>query len=92
MPGPDTVERYGGVPPFAETQNYVKRITSALAQAKPHSCAVARPFCKKQAVCKVIKPASTASSVRSGSLRRLSRVEADLMPGIGELEVPWAAC
>jgi len=29
--GPDMVERYGGVPPFAETQNYVKRITTALA-------------------------------------------------------------
>ena len=27
--GPDMVERYGGIPPFAETQNYVKRITSA---------------------------------------------------------------
>src|SRR5579884_2262923 len=26
--GPDTVLRYGGVPPFAETQNYVKKITS----------------------------------------------------------------
>jgi hypothetical protein len=31
--GPDMVERYGGIPPFAETQNYVKRITSELAQA-----------------------------------------------------------
>jgi soluble lytic murein transglycosylase-like protein len=29
--GPDMVERYGGIPPFAETQNYVKRITTALA-------------------------------------------------------------
>jgi len=27
------VERYGGVPPFAETRNYVKRITSELAKA-----------------------------------------------------------
>ena len=33
--GPDLVERYGGVPPFAETQNYVKRIISELAQARP---------------------------------------------------------
>jgi soluble lytic murein transglycosylase-like protein len=31
--GPDTVERYGGIPPFAETQSYVKRITSELAKA-----------------------------------------------------------
>jgi hypothetical protein len=25
------VDRYGGVPPFAETQNYVRQITSKLA-------------------------------------------------------------
>jgi len=31
--GPDMVERYGGIPPFAETQSYVKRITSQLVQA-----------------------------------------------------------
>jgi soluble lytic murein transglycosylase-like protein len=31
--GPDMVERYGGIPPFPETQNYVKRITSALAKS-----------------------------------------------------------
>ena len=30
--GPDMVERYGGIPPFPETQNYVKRIVSALAK------------------------------------------------------------
>lgn len=29
--GPEMVDRYGGVPPFAETQNYVKRITASLA-------------------------------------------------------------
>jgi hypothetical protein len=28
--GPEMVDRYGGVPPFAETQNYVKRITASL--------------------------------------------------------------
>jgi soluble lytic murein transglycosylase-like protein len=31
--GPQVVERYGGVPPFAETQNYVRRITSKLPTA-----------------------------------------------------------
>jgi soluble lytic murein transglycosylase-like protein len=32
--GPDMVQRYGGIPPFPETQNYVKRITSELAEAE----------------------------------------------------------
>ena len=29
--GPEMVDRYGGVPPFRETQNYVKQITAKLA-------------------------------------------------------------
>jgi len=29
--GPEAVDRYGGVPPFRETQNYVKQITAKLA-------------------------------------------------------------
>jgi len=29
--GPDVVDHYGGVPPFPETQNYVRQITSKLA-------------------------------------------------------------
>jgi soluble lytic murein transglycosylase-like protein len=31
--GPETVDRYGGVPPFPETQNYVREITSKLAMS-----------------------------------------------------------
>lgn len=30
--GPDVVDRYAGIPPFAETQKYVSRITASLAQ------------------------------------------------------------
>jgi soluble lytic murein transglycosylase-like protein len=30
--GPEMVERYGGIPPFPETQSYVRRITTKLAK------------------------------------------------------------
>src|SRR5271170_1240941 len=33
--GPEMVDRYGGVPPFPETQNYVRRITANLAADAP---------------------------------------------------------
>ena len=32
--GPESVERYGGVPPYPETQKYVRKITSQLAKSK----------------------------------------------------------
>jgi soluble lytic murein transglycosylase-like protein len=32
--GPEIVERYGGVPPLRETQNYVRQITARLAKEK----------------------------------------------------------
>ena len=35
--GPEVVDRYGGVPPFVETQNYVRRITSRLAIETGHA-------------------------------------------------------
>jgi Transglycosylase SLT domain len=35
--GPDMVERYGGIPPFAETQKYVRQITSKMAKDKTPS-------------------------------------------------------
>ncbi len=34
--GPDVVDRYGGVPPLAETESYVHRITSKLASDASH--------------------------------------------------------
>ncbi len=35
--GPEVVARYGGIPPFAETQNYVRQITSKIAKDKTPS-------------------------------------------------------
>ena len=35
--GPGNVEKYGDVPPFAETQNYVKRVTGAAPSAPPNA-------------------------------------------------------
>jgi hypothetical protein len=32
--GPEMVERYGGIPPFPETQNYVRQITSKMTREK----------------------------------------------------------
>jgi len=39
--GPEMVQRYGGVPPFPETQNYVRRVTQPLKcnpATDPHKC------------------------------------------------------
>jgi len=41
------VERYGGIPPFAETQSYVKRILSQLAAALPPPPQIAIPHSRQ---------------------------------------------
>jgi soluble lytic murein transglycosylase-like protein len=33
--GPATVDRYGGVPPYAETQTYIQRVLGLLNQSRP---------------------------------------------------------
>jgi soluble lytic murein transglycosylase-like protein len=38
--GPEMVERYGGIPPFRETQSYVRRITTTLAKNQKVSAGV----------------------------------------------------
>jgi soluble lytic murein transglycosylase-like protein len=38
--GPEMVERYGGIPPFRETQSYVRRITTDLAKNRKASHAL----------------------------------------------------
>jgi soluble lytic murein transglycosylase-like protein len=35
--GPEAIERYGGIPPFQETQNYVKRITTKIPAEMPRA-------------------------------------------------------
>jgi len=41
--GPDVVSKYGGVPPYAETRNYVKHITARYAQVTAKSKANIQP-------------------------------------------------
>jgi len=43
--GPEAVKRYGGIPPFAETQRYVERVLSHLRQAsgEPTPASKVRP-------------------------------------------------
>ena len=40
--GPGSVERYGAIPPYRETQNYVKKITTAAGAATPRESIIYR--------------------------------------------------
>lgn len=48
--GPQRVEQYNGVPPYRETQAYVKRVTTKYKQAKKKSAASHEPICYPELV------------------------------------------
>jgi len=56
--GPGAVEQYGGIPPYAETQNYVKSINNMVAQAQPQS----QPTGDWKSRSKVVSPQQPAAA------------------------------
>lgn len=68
--GPEMVERYRGVPPFRETQTYVKKITTNLAKTKKPS----------------VKPKSTSSETASASTAALPKAIAEVVGAAAELK------
>jgi len=78
--GPEMVERYRGVPPFRETQTYVKKITSNLASAKkkPAGSAAANLASASAATAKI--PADV------GSAKSAATATADLTASAGDLK------
>jgi hypothetical protein len=85
--GPDMVERYGGIPPFPETQGYVRRITAELARKKVQGKANGRKSTQFGAVNrayvvkKVRKKAPNATPANStGSLTAVGSVVAGAAP------------
>jgi len=80
--GPEMVERYRGVPPFRETQTYVKKITSNLASAKkkPAGSAAANLASASAATAKAKIPADV------GSAKSAATATADLTASAGDLK------
>jgi hypothetical protein len=64
--GPQRVEQYNGVPPYRETQAYVKRVTTKYRQAKKKSAAFRQPVCYPELVACPDSPA-VSPSVPSGN-------------------------
>jgi len=58
--GPQRVEQYNGVPPYPETQSYVKRVTSRYQQAKKKTAAARQPICYPELVACPDTPAVNA--------------------------------
>ncbi|HTS11804.1 MAG TPA: lytic transglycosylase domain-containing protein [Candidatus Limnocylindrales bacterium] len=63
--GPDSVERYGGVPPFRETQSYVKRITASVAKSKKSAAPSAPSMAQLKA--QLNATGASAASVSTGA-------------------------
>jgi hypothetical protein len=60
--GPQRVEQYNGVPPYRETQAYVKRVTTKYQQAKKKSAASRQPVCYPELVACPDTPATTPTA------------------------------
>jgi soluble lytic murein transglycosylase-like protein len=63
--GPEQVERYGRVPPFAETISYVRRVTRAYRKAKTAPVSTGQSSARKATNTKGLPRHATEESLRS---------------------------
>jgi len=80
--GPEMVERYGGIPPFPETQSYVQRITAELARVKGSR--------RRSGSVAPIDTAKQRASIPGGK-RRLSKGSSGSLQSAGATEAAAAA-
>ena len=69
--GPGNVQKYGGIPPFAETQNYVKKILGEVQAATPAAviAADANKFKTADDYVNYVKQATPGAKINEASLR-----------------------